>query len=71
MSTPPPTDRQAPAQMPRGSEPAGSRLSMHAEVEVWCDCCSCEAEPRWRAVEQMCDEAEAAAQRPRMDADER
>nr|WP_156000733.1 hypothetical protein [Thioalkalivibrio sp. ALJT] len=24
-----------------------SRLSMHANVTVWCDCCSCEAEPYW------------------------
>ena len=22
-------------------------LSMHDGVEVWCDCCSCEAEPYW------------------------
>ena len=21
--------------------------SMHDGVEVWCDCCSCEAEPYW------------------------
>lgn len=25
--------------------------SMHDGVEVWCDCCSCEAEPYW--VEAM------------------
>lgn len=24
--------------------------SMHEGVEVWCDCCSCEAEPYWVAV---------------------
>ncbi|PYG01272.1 hypothetical protein D893_02104 [Thioalkalivibrio sp. ALE21] len=24
--------------------------SMHEGVEVWCDCCSCEAEPYWLAV---------------------
>ncbi len=24
-----------------------SRLSMHAGVAVWCDCCSCAAEPYW------------------------
>jgi hypothetical protein len=23
------------------------RLSMHDGVAVWCDCCSCEAEPYW------------------------
>lgn len=22
-------------------------MSMHDGVEVWCDCCSCEAEPYW------------------------
>lgn len=27
--------------------------SMHDGVEVWCDCCSCEAEPYW--VEAMKD----------------
>jgi len=26
------------------------RLSMHDGVDVWCDCCSCEAEPYWLAV---------------------
>ena len=25
--------------------------SMHDGVEIWCDCCSCEAEPYW--VEAM------------------
>jgi hypothetical protein len=28
----------------------GMRLSMHDGVAVWCDCCSCEAEPYWVAV---------------------
>ncbi len=29
--------------------PAKSSMSksMHDGVEVWCDCCSCEAEPYW------------------------
>ncbi len=27
--------------------PPRMSLSMHAGVEVWCDCCSCEAEPYW------------------------
>lgn len=27
-------------------------LSMHEDVELWCDCCSCEAEPRWRDLEE-------------------
>ena len=26
---------------------SGMSLSMHDGVEVWCDCCSCEAEPYW------------------------
>ena len=30
---------------------SGDSLSMHANVPVWCDCCSCEAEPYW--VEAM------------------
>lgn len=24
--------------------------SMHEGIPVWCDCCSCEAEPRWIEV---------------------
>ena len=36
---------------PRSGAPTGTRsgmsLSMHDGVEVWCDCCSCEAEPYW------------------------
>lgn len=26
---------------------AGRNISMHADVAVWEDCCSCEAEPYW------------------------
>lgn len=26
-------------------------LSMHEDVPIWCDCCSCEAEPYW--IEMM------------------
>ena len=29
---------------------SGMSLSMHDGVEVWCDCCSCEAEPYWLAA---------------------
>jgi hypothetical protein len=30
------------------------RLNMHDGVADWCDCCVCEAEPRWEKVaEQM------------------
>jgi len=37
------------------SRPVKSNMSksMHDGVEVWCDCCSCEAEPYW--VEAMQD----------------
>ena len=28
----------------------GMRLSMHNGVTVWCDCCSCEAEPYWAVM---------------------
>ena len=27
-------------------------LSMHEGVAVWCDCCSCEAEPYWAELAQ-------------------
>jgi hypothetical protein len=26
------------------------RANMHDGIGVWCDCCSCEAEPRWVEV---------------------
>lgn len=26
------------------------RANMHEGITVWCDCCSCEAEPYWAAV---------------------
>lgn len=29
---------------------ARKRLSMHDGIAVWCDCCSCAAEPYWLAV---------------------
>jgi hypothetical protein len=35
---------------------SGMSKSMHDGVEVWCDCCSCEAEPYW--VEAMQEETE-------------
>jgi len=35
---------------------SGMSKSMHDGVEVWCDCCSCEAEPYW--VEAMQHEEE-------------
>jgi hypothetical protein len=30
--------------------------SMHDGVEVWCDCCSCQAEPYWVEAMQDYDE---------------
>lgn len=33
---------------PTTPEPKGRRsISMHEGIAVWCDCCSCEAEPYW------------------------
>lgn len=32
-------------------EKSAMSKSMHDGVEIWCDCCSCEAEPYW--VEAM------------------
>lgn len=29
---------------------ARKRVSMHDGIAVWCDCCSCAAEPYWLAV---------------------
>jgi len=35
----------------KSPEPEGRQrkrsLSMHDGIAVWCDCCSCEAEPYW------------------------
>jgi hypothetical protein len=33
--------------VPATDRQSGDSLSMHADVPVWCDCCSCEAEPYW------------------------
>jgi hypothetical protein len=41
------------------AKPSGMSLSMHDGVEVWCDCCSCEAEPYWvAAFDEACGSAE-------------
>jgi hypothetical protein len=32
------------------SPPTRKRISMHEGVAVWCDCCSCHAEPYWLEV---------------------
>ena len=41
-----------------GAEQTGSGMSksMHDGVEVWCDCCSCEAEPYWVEAMQQASE---------------
>ena len=42
-----------PARAPSAKERPRS-LSMHEGIAVWCDCCSCEAEPYWvEAAEAM------------------
>lgn len=42
------------AEQQRGNEP-----SMHNKVDVWCDCCSCEAEPYWLEAMQAVHEHDA------------
>ena len=37
-------------------EKSSMSKSMHDGVEVWCDCCSCEAEPYWVEAMQDYDE---------------
>ncbi len=54
---PPPADhadRTASGETASMKKHAGSGMSksMHDGVEVWCDCCSCEAEPYWIAAMQ-------------------
>lgn len=34
---------------PRAAESRNSK-SMHDGIAVWCDCCTCEAEPYWMAA---------------------
>ena len=31
------------------------KISMHEGIGIWCDCCPCEAEPRWRDVAEELD----------------
>lgn len=33
-----------------GSNRPARRISMHEGIAVWCDCCSCAAEPYWLEV---------------------
>jgi len=45
------TGAKNPAACPESESETGrvsrDSLSMHANVPVWCDCCSCEVEPYW------------------------
>ncbi|MEN8168099.1 MAG: hypothetical protein ABFR65_11565 [Pseudomonadota bacterium] len=43
---------RTPASLPTTSDnhKQGMSLSMHDGIAVWCDCCSCEAEPYWAAL---------------------
>ena len=41
----------SPAPGPATLQPARrKRANMHEGIAVWCDCCSCAAEPYWLAV---------------------
>ena len=40
----------SPTPAPRTQKRVRKSLSMHEGIAVWCDCCSCEAEPYWAAV---------------------
>lgn len=40
--------------VPDTDKPKKKSLSMHDDVPVWYDCCSCEAEPYWiEAMDKM------------------
>jgi nitroreductase len=40
----------ATATPPQDAPQRKKRISMHEGIAVWCDCCSCAAEPYWLAV---------------------
>lgn len=49
-----PSEQQATTPTKAASNPASTpgptrrrSISMHEGIAVWCDCCSCEAEPYW------------------------
>ena len=45
---------ERPARGPSATERRSRSLRMHEGIAVWCDCCSCEAEPYWvEAAEAM------------------
>lgn len=41
-------------------QPRKRPLSMHEDVPIWCDCCSCEAEPRWQELADQLERRETA-----------
>lgn len=43
-------DSQAPKASTQPARRSKQSLSMHDGIGVWCDCCSCEPEPRWIEV---------------------
>ena len=47
---------EAAARPTAGKPKSPMSKSMHDGVEVWCDCCSCEAEPYWIEAMQESDE---------------
>ncbi|MFO7542236.1 MAG: hypothetical protein R6W97_05400 [Thiobacillus sp.] len=44
------SDPRAPAPAAPTKQPVRKRANMHDGIAVWCDCCSCAAEPYWLAV---------------------
>lgn len=49
MNTKPVVDRPESARQ-EATPAKRERISMHAGIAVWCDCCSCAAEPYWLEV---------------------
>lgn len=42
------TREKTPSAVPDATKkPAEPPRSMHDRIATWCDCCTCEAEPRW------------------------
>ena len=42
----------AQTEIPSAPQKRKKSISMHEGIAVWCDCCSCEAEPYWVEVAQ-------------------
>lgn len=67
------TAEHAPESASQRSSPSRRRsISMHEGIAVWCDCCSCEAEPYWVEIaETMGLELGSDYEDPERDADPR